>query len=400
FRPGNFAEMATSGRYMVKFTRTHLIFLLTGTTIGGAVLAWRQYAELVELRAIAMNREERADLNKRVWELEKANRELKDRLAAAQGSNSDETGSLIAESPGEQLDADAGRPGRGGNRGGPFRQAGAMRDLMNRPEVQALISVQQKARIDQTYAALFRNLNLSPEQAEKLRTLLAERQTTRMDIMEAGRGQGINPRDNPEAFQKLMTDARDQLESSIKSVVGESGYSQLQNYEQTLPQRGLVNDLQQRLSYSDTPLNSAQAERLVQILAATTPSSQAGTTSVQGATGSVGFVSRGGDLGMVASLTGGPGGGLIGAVFEGSRGAASVPITSEAVSQAQAVLSQPQVAALQQLQQQQLAQQQLAQAIRETITGGQQPSTSAGAANPGAGTSPTPQPRRPRNGGG
>jgi hypothetical protein len=71
----------------VKSPKNYLILLLLATTVGGAVFAWRQYAELVELRAAAMNRDERADLQKRLWELEKLNRELQGLIAAKGESN-------------------------------------------------------------------------------------------------------------------------------------------------------------------------------------------------------------------------------------------------------------------------------------------------------------------------
>ena len=55
--------------------------------------------------------------------------------------------------------------------------------MMSRPEVQAMISQQQKAAIDARYAPLFKSLNLPPEQVDKLKALLAERSTTMQDIL-------------------------------------------------------------------------------------------------------------------------------------------------------------------------------------------------------------------------
>ncbi len=72
----------------MKSPQTYLLALLALTTLGGAMLAWRQYSELVELRASAMNRDERADLQKRAWDLEKHNQDLQARLAAARPAGS------------------------------------------------------------------------------------------------------------------------------------------------------------------------------------------------------------------------------------------------------------------------------------------------------------------------
>ena len=389
----------------MKFPQAYLILLLAVTTAGGAILAWRQYGELVELRASAMNRDERADLQKRIWDLEKLNRELQDKLAAARATG---TGGDSVASASEEDRTGRERGGRGGERGGPGgrgdafqKQAAAMRDLMSKPEVQALLSQQQKASIEARYGALFRNLNLPADQAAKLTALLAERGTTVQDVMSAAREQGIDPRENPAGFRKLVADAQNQINDSIKATIGDQGFAQLTNYEQTMPQRQLVNDLQQRLSYSSTPLTTTQAEQLVQILATNAPprSTSASGNVMSGppmSDGAVmfrtagpmgpptgGFGGRGGpDMGGVINAVAGPSAGLLMGALDGAR-MGGAQVTSNAVAQAQSVLSPPQVAALQQVQQQQQAQQQLRDMVSETMKATQPPPPAAGAAQPG-----------------
>ena len=87
--------------------KSYLILLLAATTIGGAVLAWKQYGDLIELRAAAMNTDERADLQKRVWDLEKANRELREKLTAQRDPNGRRGG--LREVLGRQHADEAGR---------------------------------------------------------------------------------------------------------------------------------------------------------------------------------------------------------------------------------------------------------------------------------------------------
>lgn len=385
--------------------KTFAILLLAATTLGGAILAWRQYGELVELRAAAMNRDERSDLQRRLWDLEKQNRDLQAQLAVRRGS-ADIDGLIASANEGERPPRERGGRGeRGGEgRGGRpdgMQQANAIRDLMNKPEVQAMLNFQQKAAIDQRYAALFKNLNLSSEQTEKLKTLLAERTTTMQDVMSAARDQDINPRENPDAFRKLISDAQNEINNSIKSVIGEQGFAQLTNYEQTLPQRNLVNELQQRLSYTSNPLTSAQAEQLVQILASNAPprttsstSSPASSSEPQRPPGGRGgpgdFVMRGPDFGgMIAGvLGGGPGMGMMVSAFDGGRGG-TASVTQAAVTQSQTVLAPPQVEALQQIQQQQQTQQQLRKLVSDTLS----------TAQPAGATKSAPPPPRPRGGG-
>ena len=360
------------------------------TTLGGAILAWRQYGELVELRAAAMNRDERRDAQERIADLERVNRELQDRLAAQRGG--DVLGALVADASAERPRSERGerpeRGGRGDGRGGPEfmrQQAAAIRELMAKPEVQALLSAQQKASIEARYGTLFKNMNLTAEQTEKLSALLAERGNTRRDIEDAARAQGINPRENPDAYRKLVTDAQNEINASIKSVIGEQGFAQLQNYEQTAPQRNLVESLQQRLATSSAPLSSAQAEQLVQILAANAPQRTAttGTGTAEpviiergpGFGGPPGdFVRIGPDAGrMIGGFgpgmgIGGPGGGAV--------------VTPTAVAQAQTILAPVQLEALQKVQQTQQTQQQLQQMVRDTLAASAQ--TSAGTTGSGS----------------
>ncbi len=133
-----------------------------------------------------------------------------------------------------------------------------------------------------------------------------------------------------------------------------------------MPQRNVANQLAQSLSYTNTPLSADQTEQLVSILAANTPAS----------TNSTGNNLR-------ANLATGLG-------FGG--GGQTSPITNDAITQAQTVLSPTQVAALQQLQATQQAQAQLNAAMRAQFRN----------ANPGASgaTTSTPTPTKTGPGGG
>lgn len=377
----------------MKQLRTTAIVLLGATTAGVALLAWRQYGELVELRAQVMNRSERADLQKRIWELERLNRDQAGRTLAARPSGA--TGEAAPPGPGGPERGGRGDPrGRGESQ---LQQMNAMRELLAKPEVQAMIGLQQRAGIESRYAALYKNLNLSPEQAAKLGALLAERGNTRQDIFSAAREQGVDPRANPEAFRKLLADSQNEINSGIKAVIGDAGFAQLQTYEQTLPQRSIVNELQQRLSYTNTPLTPAQSEQLIQILATNAPARPADTGPAapgQPPLRGAGFGPPGGgpgpDFGGVImsaiSSRGGPG--VPPEVIDGALRVTAAPVTPTAVAQSQTVLSPPQVTALQQIQQQQQAQQQLQQLIRDTLPpgGDNRP--------PPPGSSPVPAPSR------
>jgi hypothetical protein len=375
------------------------LVLLTATTLGCGLLAWRQYNELVELRASALDRGERANLQKRIWDLEKLNRSLQERAAGTRGgamAGTDATGGPDESGDGRRPSERGGRGDPRGRGDGGMQQAAALRELMAKPEVQAMLNLQQKAGIESRYAPLFKRLNLSAVQAEQLTALLAERGTTRQDVFAAAQEQGINPRTNPEAFRKLLADAQDGINVGIKSIIGESGFAQLQNFEQTGPQRAVVGELQQRLSYTATPLSAEQSEQLVQILARNTPARPPNADAPPPGPPPVGF-----NPGRPMPFDGPPGGPTPGTivmpgVIESAVRMGGAPISPAAVAEAQVILSPPQAAALQQMQQLQQGQQQLQQVFRDTLAPGPRAPGRGDSAPPAGGSgAPSTQNRRP-----
>lgn len=345
-------------------SRKNLVLaILALAMIGAGMLAWRQQLELVELRAAGLSRNERADLQKRLWAAEKRVKTLEDQLAARRSSTGAEAGTPAGEVENATPDGTFRRVRRSpGGPGGPLNN---LMSAMEKPEMQRLMALQQKAQLDGRYAALFKSLNLSPDQLDKFKTLLVEKQTAMQDVVTAARARGIDPLADPEGLRKMVADTQAEVDDHIKATLGEAGFTQYQEYQQTIPQRNLVSQLQQSLSYTSAPLSDAQAEQLVGILAHTSPPSgrEPGMPAIStGMNVAVAFApdSTGGGGGATTFSLGenvmGFGGGLGGA-----------RITDEAIAAAQSVLSPPQLQGLQQLQQQQQAQQQLQQTLRQSF---------------------------------
>ena len=326
----------------MKSPKNIVILLLVLTTAGGGAVAWQQYQELIKLRAAALNNDERADWQKRVWAAEKRRHELEDALATMQAKNSE---SKDEGADGDQV-ATAGGDGQGqGRRRGPGpNMAANFMAMMEKPEIQKLMAQQQRGALDGHYAALFKSLNLSPEQLEKFKNLLVEKQTAIADVLAAARAQGLDPRTDPQEFRKLISETQGDIDANIKSTLGDAGYAQYQQYQQTLPQRNVVSQLEQSLSYTNTPLTSAQSDQLLQILANNSPAASPGANNRQ------------------AVVTGFGIGGATGP---------SARVTDTAIAQAQGLLAPAQLQALQQIQQTQQAQAQLALAMRNQFGGGQ-----------------------------
>ena len=328
-----------------------LIAVLLLTTITTGAIAWKQHQELAELRAAALNRDERADWQKRLWATEKKRAELETQVAAFQKKEDAPAEAPVDDRAPETAPNNA-------RRNGP-RNFMAM---MDRPEVQRMVALQQKASLDARYSALFKNLALTPEQLEKFKDLLVEKRTAMMDVMAAARGEGISPRTDRESFDKLVAGAQADIDATIRATLGEAGFAQYDNFEKTVPQRAVVSQLEQRLSYSSTPLTPQQSDQMIAILAATT-SSKPNPSPVP-----AGVVAFG-------NATFGPAGGT------GSR------ITDTTINQALGVLAAPQIDALRQLQQEQQAQAALNATMRNRFPGGNAPASST----PPTGTLPAPR---------
>ncbi len=310
-----------------------VVLLSVGTT---AFYAFQQQKSLksARLSAEALERE-RNEVRKKLWDAQKriGDLEAASRNGNGRGPNGEEGGAPPA--PDIAMMEAALRSGEGGPGG-----FGRIFALLDNPEFQKLATVQQRAALDQRYAALFRGLKLTPEQLDQFKNLLVEKRTAVADVMAAARDQGLNGRENRDELRALVQNAQSEVDANIRSLLGDAGYQQYQNFEKTQSQRAVVSQLEQRLSYSGQPLSAEQSEQLVQVLA-TNPSDQPRTQrapEVRTPAGRIGFAGGGG-----------------------------TPISDQAVAQAATVLSAPQVQALQQIQQEQQAQAALSQLVREQM---------------------------------
>ena len=303
------------------------LVLLTVSTIAAGSLAWQQYQRAERLEA----------------QLAGAPPPPSHSPVAAAHAETDVDEALLLAEPGE--DEAGSEPATSptttpvrtrDGRGDPGMRLNAM---MENPEFAAAWQAQQKARLDDRYAALFRKLNLHPAQIEQLKALMVDRQASRMDVMAAAREEGFTGRENRDELQALMQQTEKEVEANIRALLGDTAYAQLQQYERTALQRNIVSQVENRLSYSSTPLTAAQSEALVGILAETSGRNRR----------------TGSDPNFAMAFPGGP------AVNVGGRTA----ITDVAIARAQGLLSPSQLEALRQIQAEQQAQQQVSELMRQ-----------------------------------
>ena len=324
------------------------ILFLSLTTVTAATVAWQQYQELSQLRvAVAQSSLPSKAAASFVDPSANLAEDVTEDVTPV--TNPDES----EASPTPQA-VSSTRP-RGDRRNGPGAD---FRAMMEHPEIQRLIAIQQKSALDSRYSDLFRNLSLSSDQLERFKELLVEKRTAVSDVRSAARETGVNARNDPATIAKLVAGAQAEIDQDIRETLGESGYAKYKNYEQTQSQRNMVNQLERRLSYSSTPLSSQQTDQMVAILAV---NSQSNPTQASG--------------------------------LFGPRGAPNL-ITDATINQALGVLAAPQIDALRQLQQEQQAQSALNAAMRQRSQSNRNTSPS-GAAPSASNAVTTPQPPAP-----
>ena len=227
--------------------RNYLLIFLALTTLGGAVLAWNQHLEIIKLNAALQEKNLDAQLHQHDFET---------KIAALQASASRKAAKQADASSQDSSD-DQRQPGGFGN----------MRARMNDPDFAKIMALQQKARLDSSYGPLFKQLtqqlNLSPAQLAALQNLLAEKQNAARDAMAAARDQGVTNRAD---IRQLVAQSNADIDQQIQTTLGPNGFAQYQDYERTLPERNTVNQIQQSLSYTSTPLTDQQAQELLQYL--------------------------------------------------------------------------------------------------------------------------------------
>lgn len=237
--------------------------------------------------------------------------------------------------------------------------------VLDNPDYQTLMNLTQKGMLDGRYAALFKQLKLTPQQLEQFKEYLVEKQTAVMDVLAAARAQGLDMRADREAIGTMMKATQDELDANIRTALGDTAYEAYQDYERTLPTRNVISQLDSRLSYTSTPLTESQNQEMVRIL---TETGEAGRVpTIRTATPAV-------------SIAGGPGVNVqMGSAFAIASGG-GVMITDATVARSQSVLSTDQVAALQEIQQEQQAALQLGRTMRAEMGNRLPPPSTEGAA--------------------
>lgn len=133
--------------------------------------------------------------------------------------------------------------------------------MMKAPGMKQVIRAQQKATMDISYGSLFKFLSLPPEELDKFKELLGDKQ---MGLMDAGlelMNASITPEERKKKAQEI-TKLSEEHDKKIKEMLGEDNFQVYKEYENTQPERMQVNLFKQTLSAGDQ-LNEEAEHQLI-----------------------------------------------------------------------------------------------------------------------------------------
>lgn len=219
------------------------------------VYVWQLSSEASALRdQLATTKKEaetaRADVTAVRQQLDAA-RQAEDKTAVAESKGSDQTGQ-----PGA-LSANAGPKTKPSDN--------PMAKMFESEEGKKMMKTQMAMVAKMQYRDLARLLNLSPEQADKVMALLAERTATLAGNPWKFMSEG---KIDPEQIKKMGEEneaTRKNYDAMLKNELGEQGFQQFQDYEKTIGERMALSQIEPQ--FGGNPLQQDQRDKLLQLMA-------------------------------------------------------------------------------------------------------------------------------------
>ena len=127
--------------------------------------------------------------------------------------------------------------------------------------------------IDTALATLYRDLNLTPAQREQFKNLMLDTEEANQGLFPKAvaearaRNPNFDRADQFEIAQAVWAQTEVDQQAAVRQALGEPAAQALQNYQATGPMRYVVKQLAGNLFNSEAPLQPAQADQLIEIMA-------------------------------------------------------------------------------------------------------------------------------------
>lgn len=140
---------------------------------------------------------------------------------------------------------------------------GFLSKMMNDPDTRKYIRDQQRQMMDSLYEPLIKRLGLTSEQATAFKDFLADNQMRGAEKATSLFGDSATNR--AEVMATLAAE-RKEADEQIKAFLGDAGYAQYQEYQQTLGERTQLNQFRMQNAGSQDPITDQQAEQLLELI--------------------------------------------------------------------------------------------------------------------------------------
>ncbi len=145
----------------------------------------------------------------------------------------------------------------------------AIASMFKDPKMREMMKAQQKSVIgpiiDKQYADLFKQLNMTPDQASAMKDLISKKMLAGADVGMAMLDDSLDASQRADLTKQVKAES-DDYDQQIKQLLGDDNYKGYQSYEKTVPDRMAVDQFNSQFAGTSTALTPSQQQQLVQAL--------------------------------------------------------------------------------------------------------------------------------------
>jgi hypothetical protein len=154
------------------------------------------------------------------------------------------------------------------------KKSAAEMQFLTDPEMQRLSAEQFGASLALRYGPLYAALRLSDAQRAEFERLAHARHDAEFSLGRERIMQGLSKTDP--AFVEKREGLVGPIDAQLRSLLGDEGFVQMQQFDRATPVRGLVEAVAGNVYYSSSPLTREQGQQLAQVFAATSTRQRGG----------------------------------------------------------------------------------------------------------------------------
>ena len=158
-----------------------------------------------------------------------------------------------------------GIPQPGEEKGGNGMMEGIAK-MFSTEEGRKMMRSQMTMGLKMQYGSLAKDLKLDPKVADQVLSLLGDRQAALTEATFAAMKNGTLDEAATKEIAAKSEVLQKEYDAKLKAVLGDTGMSQLHDYERTLGDRMMLNMHEQQFSAAGAPLGDTQRDSLLQIM--------------------------------------------------------------------------------------------------------------------------------------